>query len=129
METLGNTSKDISAPAAKKSKLTGTFHYKTSFSMEWEKMWPFVALVAGNPHSFQCTVCDKTLSCGHQGVSDVKDHIAGQRHQKLVKTLATQPKLSFPPANPLQDKVSQQLHAVCLVRCAMQSVTLPTHYI
>ena len=92
-------------PAQKKAKITGTFKYKTKFSNEWKKTWPFVAAVPGNPHSFRCNVCAKNLSCGHQGAADVKDHIATQNHQKLAKSLATQPKLSFRSANPLEDKV------------------------
>ena len=91
---------------AKKTKLTGAFRYKTSFCEEWKKTWPFVSSVPGNPYSFRCNVCDKKLSCGHQGAADVKDHVATQSHQKLAKLLATQPKLSFPAADPLQDKVS-----------------------
>ncbi len=91
---------------AKKTKLAGAFKYRTSFSEEWKKTWPFVSSIPGNPHGFKCNVCEKRLSCGHQGASDVKDHVATLSHQKLAKVLATQPKISFPSADPLQDKVS-----------------------
>lgn len=103
---------------AKKTRLMGAFRYKTSYCEEWKKTWPFVSSVPGNRHSFRCNVCDKNLSCGHQGAADIKDHIATQSHQKLAKLLATQPKLSFPAADPLQDKVnllniSSLTHNVC----------------
>ena len=89
------------AGPSKRKKLA----YKTSFSEEWRKTWPFLKSVPGDSHSFRCTICDKKLSCGHQGISDVKDHVATQSHQKLAKVLATQPKISYPSAAPLQDKV------------------------
>jgi len=104
MVATGDTGNDSGSEASpsKRAKLA----YKTSFSEEWKKTWPFVTSVPGNSHSFRCNICDKKLSCGHQGVSDVKDHIASKSHQKLAKVLATQPKISFPSAAPLQDKVS-----------------------
>ena len=111
-EELGDrdTGCESAEPAAKKkkTKFTGSFLYKTKFSEEWKKTWPFVTAVPGSPHSFRCNVCAKNLSCGHQGAADVKDHIVGQSHQKLAKTLATQPRLSFTSADPLQDKVSSK---------------------
>ena len=98
---------DLTDPGpAKKTKLAGTFRYSTSFSAEWRKTWAFVSAVPGNPNCFRCNVGNKKLSCAHQGVSDVKDHVATQGHQKLAKTLVTQPKLSFPSADPLRDNVS-----------------------
>ena len=99
-------SESVGPSAKKKTKFSGSFLYKTKFSEEWKKTWPFVSAVPGSSHTFRCTVCAKNLSCGHQGVADVKDHIASQSHQKLAKTLGNQPKLSFAPADPLQDKVS-----------------------
>ena len=80
---------DLPEPAAKKKKFTGSSKYKTKFSEDWRKIWPFVSAVPGSPHGFRCNVCSKILSCGHQGAADVKDHIATQSHQKLAKTLAT----------------------------------------
>lgn len=96
------------ASKKKKTKFTGSFMYKTRFSGEWKKKWPFVSAVPGNPHSFRCNVCAKNISCGHQGAADVKSHVDSQTHQKLAKTVATQSKLSFTSADPLQDKVSSK---------------------
>jgi len=60
-------------------------------------------LLCGQPTQFQMQRMRKEfkLSCGRQGGADVEDHIAIQNHQKL----ATQPKLSFRSADPLEDKV------------------------
>ena len=89
----------------KKRKYTGAFQYKTSFRNEWRKIWPFIAPVPGLSHEYRCQVCDKNLSCGHQGAADIRDHVSSQRHQALAKSLSTQPKLSFTPTDPLQEKV------------------------
>ena len=102
---------EYAEPSTKKTKFTGSFLYKTKFSEEWKKTWPFVSAVPGSPHSFRCNLCAKNLSCGHQGVADVKDHVARQSHQKLAKTLATQPKLTFTYVDPLQDKICFVVYA------------------
>ena len=89
----------------KKRKYTGAFQYKTSFRNEWRKAWPFIAPVPGSSHEFRCQVCNKNLSCGHQGATDIRDHVSSQKHQALAKSLSTQPRLSFNAIDPLQDKV------------------------
>lgn len=75
---------DGERPAPKRTKFTGAFKYKTKFCMEWKKKWPFIDSVRGDPYSFRCTVCSKNLSCGHQGSTDVRDHVATKRHLKLA---------------------------------------------
>lgn len=55
-------------PINKKAKFAGAFKYKTSFSPEWKKAWPFVSAVCDDPHMFRCNVCSKNLSCSHRGV-------------------------------------------------------------
>ena len=108
-EVMARTSSDsecsILEPAVKKAKFTGAFKYKTKFSEAWKRTWPFISSVAHDPYRFRCNLCDKSLSCGHQGITDVKDHISTQSHQRLAKSMESQPKLSF-SANPLKDKVS-----------------------
>ena len=37
---------------AKKSKL-GAFRYKTKYSRDWERKWPFLAPVPHDPHRFR----------------------------------------------------------------------------
>lgn len=114
-------SEGLGAGPSKRPKL---MKYKTSFSQEWKKTWPFLTSVPGKPHFFRCNVCDKKLSCAHQGVSDVKDHIATKSHQRLAKALETQPKLPFGrSSDPLQDKVSWlTLPFHVIVQCERQIV-------
>ena len=93
---------------AKRSRL-GAFKYKTRYSKDWERKWPFLAPVPHDPHRFRCNVCSKDLSCGHQGASDVKDHVLTKTHQKLTAQMTTQSTLAFKPAKAadlLNDKVS-----------------------
>lgn len=94
---------------AKKSKLkySGAYKYKTRFSKDWTKTWSFITAVPGDRHSFRCTLCSKTLSCSHQGISDVKTHIAGKTHQRIGSQMSKQSQLSFASRmDPFSDKVS-----------------------
>ena len=88
-DSKSDSDSSLAKPVLKKSKFSGAFKYKTKFSEEWKRTWPFVSAVPGDPHHFRCNVCDKSLTCGHQGIADVKDHISTQSHQKLAKSLAT----------------------------------------
>ena len=88
----------------KRAKFTGAYKYKSKFSKDWTKTWTFIASVPHDAFSFRCTVCCKTLSCAHQGITDVRSHIAGKNHQRLAREMEAQPQLSFKP-DPLADKV------------------------
>ena len=59
-----DTDFESAEPSAKKkkTKFIGSFLYKTKFSEEWKKTWPFVSAVPGSPHTFRCNVCAKNLS-------------------------------------------------------------------
>ena len=97
----------VAKKAKRKLKYSGAYKYKSSFSKDWTKTWSFITAVPGDQHSFQCTLCSKTLSCSHQGVSDVKTHIAGKTHQRIGSQMSKQSQLSFASrTNPLSDKVS-----------------------
>lgn len=94
---------------AKKAKLkySGAYKYKTRFSTDWTKTWSFITAVPGDQHSFRCTLCSKTLSCSHQGISDVKTHIARKTHQRIGSQMSKQSQLSFASRmDPLSNKVS-----------------------
>jgi len=90
---------------SKKSKYSGAFKYKTKFSKEWTKTWPFISAVPGDSYSARCNVCAKTVSIAHQGAADIRSHVRSQAHSKLAKVAAALPKLSFVSSNPLADKV------------------------
>lgn len=105
IEREDEVSEDETVPQIKKSKYSGSFKYKTKFNKEWMKAWPFIAPNPSNPYGFRCNLCCKLLSCAHQGISDLQDHIATQSHQRMVKEKNSQTRLSFPSSDPLQDKV------------------------
>jgi hypothetical protein len=71
--------------ANKKKRYTGSFLYKASFNLQWTKTWPCIVASKESKHSFCCTLCNKTLSCGKQGVADVKRHVERYSHLKNVK--------------------------------------------
>lgn len=96
---------DLESPLPKKAKFSGAFKYKTKYSKDWERKWPFLSPISHNPYRFRCNVCSKELSCGHQGASDVKDHVLTKSHQKLAAQMTTQSKLSFKEVDPLHDRV------------------------
>ena len=88
-------------PLQKKTKYTGAFKYKTQFNKDWIRDYPFISPVHYNPNGFRCM---KNLSCAHQGVSDVKAHVATCSHQSKAKQMATQSRINF-TSDPLADKV------------------------
>ena len=40
----------------------------------WRQKWPFAVAVRDSPFSFRCSVCNKAISCAHQGERDVSRH-------------------------------------------------------
>ncbi|XP_015751340.1 PREDICTED: uncharacterized protein LOC107331282 [Acropora digitifera] len=64
----------------KKSKYTGSFLYKSSFSSTWTQQWPCIIAVPGMSSKFRCTACNRDLSCAKQGIKDVKDHLNTKAH-------------------------------------------------
>ena len=65
-------------PVVKKRK------YKVKFNDSWCESYP-ISKVNDNPHAFYCIPCKRSLSCGHMGISDVKDHCQGANHKKMSK--------------------------------------------
>ena len=85
-------------------KFTGAAVYQSGFQACWQKKWPCIKPVKSDPHSFQCTVCFKAISCGHQGERDVSRHIASVQHQRKAKAVKSTPTLSFTTSS-AKDKV------------------------
>ena len=83
-------------------KLNGAARYKTKFQHVWQDKWPFATPVLGDPHSFLCNVCNKLVSCGHQGERDVSRHYESTQHQKSVAAVANTRKLNFKPSRSVQ---------------------------
>lgn len=85
-------------------KFAGASVYKSSFQACWQKKWPCIKPVKNDQHCFQCTVCSKTLSCGHQGERDVTRHIASVQHKRNSKAVSSTPTLNFVTSS-AKDKV------------------------
>ena len=57
---------------------------------------------------FLCTVCNKHMSCSHQGLFDVKRHVQASSHQAAYKDCICEKQSSvssFLAADPIQEKV------------------------
>ena len=104
ISTVDNSS-DCEPPSKILKRFRGASTYRTKYNREWEKTYPFVRPVHGDPHAFRCSVCLKNIRCAHQGIADVKSHIKSVCHQKLSKNMASQPRLSFSSHDSLTDKV------------------------
>lgn len=115
-ESCDKNSSDQEAAPAKKQKMDpkarkkmGAAIYKTKFQSSWKSKYPFISPVAHDTSSFHCSVCNKDVSCAHQGEHDVIRHIGTAQHKKAAKSLKNMQKLSFLPRSDavlLKDKVS-----------------------
>ena len=91
-------------------KYSGAAVYKTKFKSTWTSKWPFATGVKADPYSYRCNVCDRSLSCAHQGEKDVSRHAESAQHKKNVKSLKNVQKLNFlsqKQSETLQEKVSK----------------------
>lgn len=98
---------DLQQPTFKRRKFHGAAMYSTKFDPAWKTKFPCVKPVKKDEFSFLCTVCNKVISCKHQGVKDVKRHIEGLNHSKLAKGADRQCTLAFrKSSDPISGKVS-----------------------
>ena len=86
---------ETSPGCSKRRKLAycGAAKYPSKFKSEWTKCYP-VRAVRNDQYSFFCVPCNKTISCGHQGLKDVKDHCITATHKKLLESTKSQPSVS-----------------------------------
>lgn len=85
-------------------KYQGAAAYKSKFQLQWQKKWPCITPMKEKPNYFYCTVCSKSVSCGHQGEKDVKRHMDSDFHKKNVSSVKHTVPLKFIPSN-LKKKV------------------------
>ena len=82
-------SKDISSlPVSWKGKV-----YKCTHKVEWSKKYP-VTKSNGNPYAFYCVPCRKSVSCTHQGLSDLTAHCSGKIHKSFERAIKTTQNMS-----------------------------------
>ena len=70
---------------------------------KWREKYPCIQPVKGDPFSFLCTTCNKTVSCKHMGIGDVKRHIQAKNHEKAAKQMEQQS--FFSTRDPVMKKV------------------------
>ena len=52
-------------------------------------------MASNDPHCFYCVICNRDVSCLHQGKADVERHIASALHEGNMKKAEGQCKLQF----------------------------------
>ena len=94
---------DEGRPGPSKKAKTGAGTYRTKFSMDWTRTWPFIQEVKNNAYKFLCTICNRQASCGHMGRCDVERPISKAMHKSNAKS---QLALTFQPvSSSIPDKV------------------------
>ncbi|XP_041470149.1 uncharacterized protein LOC121419757 [Lytechinus variegatus] len=91
----------------KKRKLKGAATYRCKFSPDWTKTFGSFITKGDNNYSFRCTLCNRTVSCGHMGLGDVQRHIKLDMHTQKVAAMRRQPTLNFPRVDPLAEKATR----------------------
>lgn len=120
-------------PPAKKFKnlksLTGAATYKSKYNPIWQQDFPCIQPVVGDPHSFYCSVCEKSLTCHHSGKGDVTDHLKSQRHKGKAESkqaaLRNQSTLSFASSGTLNEKI---IRAETKVAIALAQNNIPMSF-
>ncbi|XP_078538683.1 uncharacterized protein LOC144823754 [Lissotriton helveticus] len=80
--SLESTSKKGKAPSLPKK--CRTKYYKSKFDVTWIQTGPFKGIIVpvkNDSSCFRCLICEKNVSCAHQGIFDVKRHISGKAHR------------------------------------------------
>ena len=80
----------------------GAAQYRTKFQAGWLNKWPFAVAVKHDPRSFRCTMCNKVISCGHQGERDLSRHAYTATHKHNVDVIKQNQRLSFKSTQALQ---------------------------
>ena len=62
---------DSDSPVVKKAKYVGAAKYKSKFNKDWIVKYRFVSCVTSDKSAFHCNVCNRALSCAHQGEADL----------------------------------------------------------
>lgn len=85
---------DSNSPVVKNAKYARAAKYKSKLKKEWIVKYPFVSSVTSDKSLFHCNVCNRTLSCAHQGEADLKRDIASDGHTILAKEQTKQPAIT-----------------------------------
>ncbi|KAL5515014.1 hypothetical protein EMCRGX_G000123 [Ephydatia muelleri] len=59
--------------------------YNTKCNRDWTKQFPCIIADDASQHHFRCTVRMRTISCAHQGLTDVSRHCEIGTHKKSYR--------------------------------------------
>ena len=96
------------SPPFKRSKLAGAATYGTKFKPEWKAEFSFLTEGHLDPvYNFYCKICQKDISCRHQGIADVRRHEKSRSHADNVSAVQNSSNLTnlgFVPVGSAIDK-------------------------
>ena len=78
------------------------------YRREWEEEHPWLDSVSGNEYKGNCKVCRRVFSVAHGGLSDIRQHAAGEQHRRNVRVQTTQAAVAqffIPQSSPETDMV------------------------
>jgi len=82
-------------PSPKRTRLAGAATYGTKFKEDWMNEFSFVIKGHQDPvYSFHCKVCQKDVSCRHQGIADIRRHEKSKGHSDNVAAVLSTSRLS-----------------------------------
>ena len=79
------------------------------YRKEWEEGNPWLERVVENDLKANCKACRKVFSISHGGVTDVKQHAAGELHRRNIRSFRSQASVAHffvPDTSPELDLVS-----------------------
>lgn len=98
------------SPPYKRSRLTGAATYGTRFKPEWMSQFPFLTEGHLDPeYSFYCKVCQKDISCRHQGIADVRRHERCKSHIDNVSAVEHSSRLTTHGFVPVGSAIDKQV--------------------
>ena len=75
-------------------QVKGAAKYRSYFQKAWSKGWSFIVAL-NDPHSFHCVICNRDVTCPHQGRADVERLIKSILHESKMKGAEGLCKLPF----------------------------------
>ncbi|KAG1699855.1 Methylthioribulose-1-phosphate dehydratase [Nymphon striatum] len=79
--TVGQTEEDETKFSVKKFR--GASMYNTKFNPKWTAKYPCIIPDENSELCFWCLCCNRSISCKHQGLTDVERHIKTFTHKKF----------------------------------------------
>ena len=90
--------------------LCGAAAYGTKYNKDWGSKFPFISRgKVDSVYSFYCKVCQKDVSCRHQGICDVKRHEQCTSHVNRLKSMENNSRLDNMGFVPIGSAIDTQV--------------------